>query len=70
MTDLDDALDHLKDLRRTFVEKYADRAGDDETLGRIALIQTAITAVEAVMAEPRVAKTGPKIEIGEDGYPK
>jgi hypothetical protein len=70
MSDLDDALDHLKMYRRAFVEKYAAQAGDEDTLARIAQIQTAITAVEAVMAEPTPAKTGPKIEFDENGWPK
>ncbi|MBZ9999647.1 MULTISPECIES: hypothetical protein [unclassified Mesorhizobium] len=70
MTDFDDAFDHLKELRRALVEQYAAQAGDEDTLERIARVQTAITAVEAVMAEPTHARTGPKIEFGEDGYPK
>ncbi len=42
MTDYDDALEHLKGLRRGFVNQYCEKAGDEQTLGRIALIQTAI----------------------------
>ncbi|RWO03180.1 MAG: hypothetical protein EOS07_35550 [Mesorhizobium sp.] len=41
-----------------------------EHIDRLANLHTAILALEAVMAEPRQAKTGPKIEFGEDGYPK
>lgn len=67
MADYDDALEHLKVLRRAFVDSYCERAGDEETLGRIATIQTAIQAVEAVMAEP--ARTGPKVTFGDDGWP-
>lgn len=41
-----------------------------EAVRALAETHTAILAIEAVMAEPEPVRTGPRIEFGEDGYPK
>lgn len=58
----------LKDRRRIFVD---DLAADDspENAAKLAVVQMAITAVEAVMAEPVVRPPPSHIAFGEDGWP-
>ncbi|MGO7605552.1 hypothetical protein ACC718_19585 [Rhizobium ruizarguesonis] len=68
MSDYTELLELFKQRRRAFVEQLEH---DDEftTAARLADVQLCIQAIEAVIAEPRVEKTGPKVEFGPDGWP-
>lgn len=69
---LQSLLDDLKDERASIIAAMSSGQGwtDDHARG-LTEIHTAILAVEAHMAEPPPPPpTGPKVEYGEDGYPK
>lgn len=69
MSDYADLLADLKEHRRQLVD-HLSADMDPEVARTLALTHTAILAVEAVMAEPEPATTGPLVEFGEDGWPK
>lgn len=61
-------LDRLKDHRRFFVQRL-DEYDTQNIAAELTQVQTCITAVEAVMAEPVVKLPPSHIEFGEDGWP-
>jgi hypothetical protein len=69
MSDHADLLDLFKQRRRNLVDQLEN---DDEfdTASRLADVHLVIQAIEAVMTEPTPEKAGPRVEFGEDGWPK
>jgi len=64
-----DLLASLKEYRRNFADQL-DQDMDLNTRKNLAETHMCILAIEAIIAEPPVEKTGPSIEFGADGYPK
>ena len=58
----------LADERERIIESMT-RGYDDDVVAKLAAYQGAIAGIDAHLAEPPVAKTGPKVRYGEDGYP-
>ena len=69
MTNYQSLLDDLKEYRRQFVD-HLEADMDPATARRLGETHLAILAVEAVMNEPPVVRTGPMIQFDETGWPK
>lgn len=61
----------LNDLRqqRSDLINSMEQGWDDESVRKLAETHLAILAIEAVMAEPPAAKTGPVVRYDEEGWP-
>jgi hypothetical protein len=69
MTDYGSELALMKERRRQFADQFA-YDDEPETVRRLGETHMAILALEAVMAEPVEVPVGPRVEFGEDGWPK